>query len=321
MLDNLMTAAKADRRSVPQDMQFNTLIAADGVQVRYAYWPQSKAARGTVLFLPGRTEFIEKFMEDMRILHGLGFAVGGMDLRGQGLSQRPYGDINKHELQSFDPHLTDVRAVRDQLEKLGAPAPFIVMAHSAGSHVTLRTLHDHGDVFAGAVTVAPMCRIDPGNFPAFAVSLLPKLMTAIGLGGLYVPGHTAVRDGLWGWRKQLTHDLDRFEDEDYFIAERAAGLAVGGATYRWLAAAARSCEHLMSPGYVEAITPKVLVLKASDDTIVDNKAVDEVAARLPSGRLVTIEGAMHEILKETDNVRQKAWAAIKPFLDELAPEG
>lgn len=321
-LDNLMISAKAARRDEPENLDFATFTAADGATLRYAVWPFEGDAkpRGTIVFLPGRTEFIEKFIEDMRIMQGLGFATAAMDLRGQGLSERPHGDRNKHDLDSFDVHPSDVRQLADELGNHNLPKPYVLMAHSAGSHVSLRTLHDHGDVYHAGVLIAPMARIATGGSPRFLLNLLPKVMCAIGLAESYVPGHRAVKEGLWGWRKQLTHDDDRFRDEDHFTQVKTRDLAVGGATFRWLRAATASCETLMAPGYGEAIARPVLILKAGEDTIVDNPSLDSLAARIPDATLVEIAGAKHEILKEIDAYRGEAYAAIVPFLDRVVPE-
>ena len=320
---NWVAHAKADRRETPNGLEFDYFDQPDGIRLRYARWANTdqSSPRGTVVFLPGRTEFIEKFYEDMTLVHYLGFATAAMDLRGQGGSTRPFGDQNKHELESFDPHIADVAALLARLQADGLPKPFVLMAHSAGSHVTLRVLHDHGDQVAGAVTVAPMVAIASGKIPGVAARLLPRLMVSLGLGSNYVPGHSVIKEGLWGWRKQLTHDDDRFRDEDHFTSEKDAGLAVGGATFRWVDAANRSCSLLSSPGYGEAIKPPVLIIRAGKDTIVSNSATAALAARIPNATLVTIEGAMHEILKETDELRAEAWAHILLFLNRIAPVG
>ncbi|WP_417464474.1 alpha/beta fold hydrolase [Kordiimonas sp.] len=312
-----MAYAKQHRREVPEDSVFNYFTSSDDEQIRYARFPASKVIepKGTIIFMPGRTEFIEKFLEDVHIFNQLGFACAAMDLRGQGMSYRPHPNREKHFVRSFDPHIDDVRQFFEQKLIGKMPKPFILMGHSAGSHVILRFLHDCPGYADAAITVAPMVKIFTGGLPKFIVNGLPMLMRALGRGAAYIPGHTAFKEGRWGWRKKLTHDDERFKDEDYFIQEKDRRLAVGGATYRWLHEAIKSCDKLNEPGYPEAIATPVLMLQAEKDRIVDNDAQTAFAARLPHGRLVVIKGAMHEILKETDEIRGELWEAIAEFID------
>ena len=71
------------------------LRAADGVQLRAAYWRPEGAPRGTVALLQGRAEFIEKYYEVIGEILARGFAVATFVWRGQGMSQRLLGDRAK----------------------------------------------------------------------------------------------------------------------------------------------------------------------------------------------------------------------------------
>lgn len=312
-----LAGAKARRREVPADGVFDYFKSSDGEQIRYARFPASKVLdlKGTVIFLPGRTEFIEKFIEDIRVWNSLGFACAAMDLRGQGMSHRPHPDRDKHYVRSFEPHIDDVKVLFDKVLTNKMQKPYILMGHSAGSHVILRFLHDHPGLADAAITIAPMVEINAGGIPLPFTRFLARLMRHLGLGDAYVPGHTAFKEGRWGWRKLLTSDEDRFGDEDYFIKNRDRRLAVGGATFKWLWEALKSTAILNHPGYAEAIETPVLVLQAGEDSIVDNEKQTAFVERLPNGRLVRIEGALHEILKEADTYREQVWQAIGEFID------
>ena len=313
----MLAEAKNRRREAPEDAIFSYFTASDGVQMRFARFPASKVVetKGTIIFLPGRTEFIEKFLEDIHIWNAMGFACAAMDLRGQGMSHREHPNRDKHYVNTFDQHINDVHQFFEQSLVNKMPKPFILMGHSAGSHVITRFLHDHPRDADAAILVAPMYRIAAGGIPRPITKGLSSLMSSVGLGAAYVPGHTKFKEGRWGWRRKLTNDDERFEDEDYFISTRDRRLAVGGATYKWLLEAMKSCDKLMAPGYVEAIQHPILILQAGEEQIVDNEAQTQVAALLPHGRIVSIDGAMHEILKETDEVRSKVWNAIGDFID------
>lgn len=313
----ILATAKEHRRELPEDAVFSYFVAPDERRIRFARFPASKVIepKGTVIFMPGRTEFIEKFLEDVHVLNALGFACAAMDLRGQGMSYRPHPNRDKHYVRTFDTHLTDVKAFFDEKLVGKMPKPFIFMGHSAGSHVILRFMREHPGYADAAITVAPMVKIATGGLPEFVAKGLPLVMRYLGLGAAYIPGHTAFKEGRWGWRKKLTHDDERFCDEDYFIKNRDRRLAVGGATYKWLWEALKSCDKLNAEGYPEGIETPVLMLQAEKDRIVDNGAQTALAARMPNCKLVVIKGAMHEILKETDEMRADVWRAISEFID------
>ncbi len=312
----MLDYAKENRRVAPKDTVFDYFKSTDGEQIRFARFPASNVLdiKGTVIFMPGRTEFIEKFIEDVHIFNSLGFACAAMDLRGQGMSHRPHHNRDKHFVRSFDPHLDDVKQFFEQklIDKM--EKPFILMGHSAGSHVILRFLKEHPGYADAAITVAPMVKINGGGIPSFVIKGLTWTMRHLGLGASYIPGHTAFKTGRWGWRKKLTHDDERFEDEDYFIQNKDKRLAVGGATHKWLWEALKSTGKLNAAGYAEKIETPVLMLQAGEDSIVDNSAQDKIVERMPNARLVKIEGAMHEILKEKDEHRKAVWMAIRDFM-------
>lgn len=296
---------------------FDFFNSFDGVKIRYGLWTV-KSAVGTVVILGGRTEFTEKFYEDMHNWQARGYNVAAMDWRGQGLSHRELADKGgnnreRHYLNSFDDLIKDLNCFFDQILIPCSPKPHILMGHSQGGHSILRFLHDHGDKVDKAIVMSPMVDIHMPK-PEAMVMALPKFMQAIGQDHRYVPGHKAFKDGRWGWRKKLTNDDDRFCDEDWFIKHKDRDLAVGGVTFRWLLEAKKSIKTLNSAGYPEAITTPILMFQAGDDEIVDNKAQTRLAKRLPNVGLIRISGAKHELLKETDDVREKVWQAIDHFM-------
>ena len=65
--------------------------AEDGRKLRIALWKaNTKRALGTVFFLNGHREFIEKYSETFKFLVEKGFNVITLDWRGWGLSERPF---------------------------------------------------------------------------------------------------------------------------------------------------------------------------------------------------------------------------------------
>ncbi len=67
------------------------------------------------------------------------------------------------------------------------------------------------------------------------------------------------------------------------------------------------------------MTIPVVICQAEQEKLVDNAAQDEVARRLPDGRLVVVKGALHEILMETDERRAVFFAEFDALADRHAP--
>jgi lysophospholipase len=68
------------------------------------------------------------------------------------------------------------------------------------------------------------------------------------------------------------------------------------------------------------VNTPVLLLATTADRLVDSGAIERAARRLPHGDLLRFgTEARHEILRETDPVRDKALAAIDAFFDRTAP--
>src|ERR1700754_2697111 len=100
----------ATRRVVPESAVFSTWSAPDGWAIRRLDWLQSKGkkSRGSLVFMGGRGDFIEKYLEAYADWHGRGWTVTAFDWRSQGRSQ---GDMVRGNLTSFDPLIDDCAAL------------------------------------------------------------------------------------------------------------------------------------------------------------------------------------------------------------------
>ncbi|MFZ5608467.1 MAG: alpha/beta fold hydrolase [Pseudomonadota bacterium] len=308
-----MTIAR--RRTAPPGGRIGFFEGADGQPLRYGLWrPQDRPIRASIVFLNGRSEFIEKHFETYADLLDRGFAVATMDWRGQGLSGRGTGDPHKDHQADFSYRRADLDRFCHTVVAEKMPPPYYALAHSLGAHLLLHVLHDRPGFFAKAAALAPMVGIKLVPLPPWLMDVLLALAGWAGLGRVYMPGQrpygphrrSAERAG------HLTSDLARFADEHAAIDLNPA-LAMGGVTYGWLKAARRSTRRLLSPGFAEAIETPLLILLAGADPVVDNDRVRAFAARLPHARVATIAGARHELLKERDALRGEAMGHLMRF--------
>lgn len=297
-----------------QDAEIGTWHAADGWALRTAVWGRPSSS-GTLVFLNGRGDFIEKYAETCRYWAAAGYRILTWDWRGQGLSGRLFNDKIHAHLTSFDPLVADACALLRDPAYAMLPRPWFLAGHSMGGHLALRLLHDMPDVFSKAVLLAPMLGMNTGPVSPRLARRFIRMMIAAGQGRRFALGQTpygAVTRS--GFRQQrLTSDVARFRQEAEAIDANPA-LAVGGVTFGWVEAALQSIELVSAPGYLEAIRTPVLTLLAGREQIVDAAAAETLLARLGNGNTSWIDGAAHELLRERDSLRQDVLARIGQFL-------
>lgn len=289
----------------------------DGIPLRCARWPaERRPGLGSVLYLQGRTEFIEKNLETIAELRRRGYVVWTLDWRGQGLSGRLLTDPHKGHVANYDDYLQDLQLLVGQHMAGRASGPTTLLAHSMGAHIGLRFMCDHPGFVERAVLSAPMIGIRRGPV-AVGARLLAATATMLGGGQRYVPGtgrydiRTISFDG-----NALTSDADRFYRMHAYIAADPR-LALGGPTYGWLAASFRSIARLRQ--MAKDIRQPVLMVNAGDERVVDNGATHWLLRHgLSHARLTTIAGARHDILCERDDIRNRFWQAFDDFTGRSA---
>lgn len=289
------------------------LRARDGVHLRAASWPGANPAKGTVLILQGRTEFIEKYFETITDLRARGYAVATFDWRGQGQSERALPDHHKGHVGGFAEYHLDIDCVLDTFVMPGTalPPPYTLLAHSMGAHIAVRYLHGRPPAFLRAVLCSPMAYINSAPIPHLAARAMASAGIALGMAVNYVPGgHGYQRTPFPA--NPLTHDPARYTRTQGII-DANPGLALGSPTFGWLDAAYRSMAMLDAPQFCAAIKLPAIMIHGSEERISLPRHQARLASRLGNCETVCIAGARHEILQETDDLRAQFWAAFDGF--------
>ncbi|MBU6268132.1 MAG: alpha/beta hydrolase [Sphingomonadales bacterium] len=315
-------AGAADpRRAIAAGLRESTWMAPDGQPIRRIDGAPSAAAghvRGSLLFLPGRGDCYEKYLEALGEWRAAGWHVTALDWRGQAGSGRAGADDNVGHIDDFATWIGDLRAFWAQW-RASTPGPHVLIGHSMGGHLALRALAEGTVNPAATVLVAPMLGLHGIGLPTCLLLRVARMMAALGdprraaWADSEKPGfNPALR------MKLLTHDADRYADDVFWRAARPE-LAMGPGSWGWVQAALTSIARLEAPGVLEAIATPVLLLGTRHDGLVRYKAIARAAARLPRGQLLAFgREARHEILREVDPVRSRALAAIDEFLGRNA---
>jgi len=303
---------------VPPGGEAEWFRGARGAQLRAALFKPAGRMRGSIILSGGRTEPIEKYYELIGDFLERGFVVLAHDWRGQGLSARDLPNRLKGHAKGYKDYLEDFQALlRSFADRL--PKPWVAVGHSMGGCLTLLAMAHGERRFAGAVLSAPMLGVKTGKVPVKQARLAARLENLFGRSGRYVLGQlgSPFDDAFDG--NVLTHDRARFARTCGLLAAEPK-LALGGPTWGWLDFAFRATAYLARPERLREITVPVVIVSAEDDQLVDNAAQAAAARHLPQGKLISVPGAFHEILMETDPMRNIFLRAFDALTGRVAPK-
>ena len=291
-------------------------IEAAGARLRVARWNATGTARGTVVVLGGRGEFIEKYASEVvGELLERGFAVEAMDWRGQGLSDRLLADRSKGHIDDFATYVADLKLYFDTVVAPAAAGPTICISHSMGAHCLIRYLGENGNgPLSAAMLTAPMSGLKREALLKAALFLMPN-RPSVESRYLYGGGPFTLTNRSFAINR-LTHDERRFHFTDqWFTADPR--LSLGGPTVGWARQALRSILHTARPGFLERIALSVTVVSAGEDRLVEPRTHAAMVTRLGDGELVLLHDARHEVMMEADAIRARFWEAFDRLAKSL----
>ena len=317
-----MQAARSpfDRRAIPATAAESSFTLADGHRIRRIDWPgHGCGERGSILFLPGRGDFYEKYLETLDEWSRSGWHVTAADWRGQAGSGRLGGDAVTGHIGDFSDWVDDL-AFLWQAWTHETNGPHVLVGHSMGGHIVMRALVDGKVMPDAAILSAPMLGMSGPPLPLGVLHCIARIMTKVGK-----PTRPA-----WKWsekpgempsnrRDLLTHDAERYADELWW-REKRPELVMGPGSWGWVERAYASTQRLEKPGIMEKVQTPVLILSTSADKLVSHPSAMRAAQRLSKGELLAFgDEARHEILREVQPVRDRALGGIADFLDRVAP--
>ncbi|MBY0300681.1 MULTISPECIES: alpha/beta hydrolase [Sphingomonas] len=288
-----------DRRRHPPGLTFTDWHAADGWALRRYDWAPAPdiAPRGPLLFLGGRGDFAEKYLEAMAHWRARGWHVTGIDWRGQGGSGRLLADPLVNHLTTLDPLLDDLAAFA------AAVAPRVAVAHSMGAHLLLRWLAERDGTLDAAVLSSPMLGLRAGPLGTAPLALTARAACALGRGERRIWEGDAGNVG-----GRMTSCPDRQADKLWWKANVPA-IASGAPSWGWMRAACASIAALDRAPLGRVATP-LLMLVSRRDPVVSPAAIARIARRLPAATLHLLPGQGHELLREGDAIRREVLARI-----------
>jgi lysophospholipase len=315
-----MTLVALARNPVPSGAIAGLFQGYDGAPLRYARWTATTAGCcGTVVIVPGRTEFIEKYFETVADLRRRGFAVAIMDLRCQGGSQRLLDHPLKGHVRHFRDYGHDLALFMTEVVEPHLPRPYLALGHSLGGHILTHVAGATDCPFERIIVTAPMLRIarEQLRFAEPLVRGFVEVLAALGGTGLFVPGAAQVPSTAIPFEKNvLTSDRERYE-RAAAVAASAPELSLGPPTVGWLRSALRSCAALGAPDFPGRIKVPMLMVAAGRDQVVSTKAIEDFVPAMKLGTLAVIGASRHEVLQENDDIRGRFWASFDAYTEAI----
>ncbi len=293
----------------PIGAEIKWLEGAKGRKLRMCIAPGTggKKARGTVIVCPGRTEFIEKYFEVARELQAMGFAILILDWPGQGLSSRLLPDSKKGHIDNFQTFMNALHRALDELSET-LPRPYVSLAHSMGGAIALAAITQKLVEVQAAAFSAPMWGLK-SRF--MGMKYLAWSMRTLGRGNSLAQ---PLEPRSSFEENYVTHDYGRWEMQEKLI-EASPQLELGPITWSWLAASLEVIDRFAKPAALQHVKCPVLIATAGEEDLVDNDSHQRISRYLTNVERIYLEDARHEILMETDEIRDQFWAAFKRLLE------
>lgn len=301
-----------DLAGAPAGGQIVWRHADDGVRLRLGAW-QAEHAKGTVLLLPGRTEYLEKYGKVINDLTRSRWTVALIDWRGQGLSDRLDDDTRLGHVAEFIDYQRDLAVLLNWVSELKLPKPFMLLAHSMGGCIGLRALVD-GLSVERAVFSAPMWGIQMPTFARPLTYVIPPVARFLRKENIFAPGTkpTSYISETGFAENMLTTDPETYG----WLGEHAASgpeFSLGGPSVQWVGSATRELDRLFA-------TPKPnitsLTFVGSDEKIVSIEAIERYHDNWPAGTMRLVEGARHEMMMEAPSIRRQFMDGVLSFYAE-----
>lgn len=293
----------------PAGAEGHWLTTSDGHRLRAVTW--AAGDRGTAVIFPGRTEFAEKYGRVAGRLVARGFSVAVIDWRGQGLSDRPPANPMRGHVDDFREYQRDVAALLERIDAVGLPGPRLMVAHSMGGCIGLRTLLERAD-FSAAVFSAPMWHLQMRAATRELTARFTQLAYMMGFGMRLMPGTrekpTALAVDFEG--NALTTCRDTFA---WCVGQIGAHpeLSLGGPSMQWTRAALEEMARL----YIAPLPNiPVLALLGSGESVVSASVIRTQIGQMAQGQLLELPGARHEVLMERPEILERVWSGIDDFL-------
>jgi len=295
--------------------EFGSFGGQNGVRIAYAKY-QAASEQGALVIVLGKSESFFKYAELIYDLRDSDFSLYLMDHRGMGFSEALLDDDRgKVHVESFDHYVQDLRTFVEQVVDASPHRRRVLLGHSMGGTVAMIFLELHPQVFDGAILSAPMLQIITDPLPEWVAHAMSRVAVRIGLGGRYCPWRGPREPGTFA-ENLFTQSHARWSlwEEELIPSRRFTGM--GGPTQRWLRESMNAGRRAQRDA--GRVRVPVILFQAGLDDVVRPGVQEHACRRMPDCELRLLPTARHEILIESDEIRDEAVGRILDFLSRIA---
>ncbi len=273
---------------------------------------RADAPRAVVVISHGFTESARKYAESIYYMLQEGYEVWIVEHRGHGRSFRLNDNPYVVHAVRFDDYVEDLQhLVETRVKPASGELPLYLYCHSMGGCVGARLIERCPDLFQKAVLSSPMLGLSFGKIPLPAAALIARLKS-IGAGAKE-PLSPVTEFRRERFEESAGNSEPRF---DWYFALRLAEqkFQTCAPSTAWGRESIRACA--LSRRDAGKVRIPVLLVQAGGDTVVDNRAQDEFAAKAPGCKLLRIPGMRHELYVNSTEELKKYWQPIFDFFNK-----
>lgn len=259
-------------------------------------------AKGTIICLPGLSEYGEKYIETARFFNKQNYNFITIDWAYQGFSTRFKSNHHKRHSDGYKTDLSDLHYLITNEVK--SKVPLYMLGHSMGGHIGLRYIYEHPNTFKTASFSAPMMGINGLQYvDSFYLWILKYLKK---IENLYIPGgHNWIESDRHNLVNSVfSSDKTRSKIHNAWCIQNPQ-LQIGSPTFKWVRESLSSISFLKKVEILNNIKIPILLACANKEVVVDNSAIKKSAPFIPNAKLLNLENSKHEILVENDGIRDK----------------
>ena len=312
-MSKLELIAPAPEFKKPTGFQISSYVNEDGYIIRYGHL-KSEKEHAVLVLLGGQTQFVEMDFENAVDLAQAGISFYVVERVGDGGSQRLYDDPQKPPAVSHDTYVRDLHQFLKDVIDLPDDKAVLLAGQCLGGLVGLKYVAEHPGIIDHCITTAPLFGLkwQGANTLAKRFEWASKEITDENR-NRYIG---KARD--WDWnlaQKLIANDLTSHDPKRASLHHRwrriNPSLQEGGFTEGNMIQISRSIVETLQTHILAKIETSVTVVSPTEDVINSPDEHAKVAAQLPRGKLVSLEGSRHGIWRESDFWRDQLLDIVK----------
>mmetsp|Transcript_22059 Transcript_22059/g.37350 ORF Transcript_22059/g.37350 Transcript_22059/m.37350 type:complete len:390 (+) Transcript_22059:136-1305(+) len=282
---------------------------------------EHRKPKGVIIFVTGWSESFLKYPDLIRTLFSHQFSVYTYDHQSQGLSGRWLSESQSTWVHSFDDYVDDFVFFMTMISRQCANKhPMNVVGHSMGCLIAAIGMSRHPSLVNRAVFSAPLIRnkcalksLDYGFPIPFPLAYWSTSIACyFGMGNMHAMGFFKEKpdDKI---TQKLTHDPKQMRNWE-LLRQRYPSIISSCVTNNWVLTTMRA--QIKFAYKYELFRTNTLILQASDDIFVHNRAQDMFAQKAPNCRILEVPESYHDVLLETPDKRNACVRAMVSFFEQ-----